>query len=205
MKNLFILFVLSTMTLMANAQSSSSPDSVCAGANGKTYKVTSTPGNQCHWSITGGGSIITSSTLDSIQINWSSTPGTDTIKVVETNPIGCLGDTISLPVVRLPIPTVVLSGSDSICQYSASTTFQLKMNFTGVSPWTVTYLEDGVSRSVTTTSNPYTFNSQVYSTGGIKSYSISNLNGRLGCNGTKSGAAAITVFPKPTTSAISHY
>jgi hypothetical protein len=200
-----LAMMLMLIATFCRAQSSTSPDSVCAGATGKSYKVTATSGNTCHWSLTGGGTIHTTASTDSIVIDWSSTAGVDTIKIVETNPIGCLGDTVSLAVVRLPIPTVALSGTDSICQYSASVSGNLRMNFTGVSPWTIAYLEDGTTRNVTTTSNPYTFNSQVYSSAGVKSYSITTLAGRLGCSGTKSGSAAVTVFPKPSTSSIIHY
>lgn len=208
MKNLSILsFIFLSPWISGNlmAQSTVSPDSVCAGSTGKIYKITPTSGNTYHWSLTGGGSIYGSANIDSLSIDWSSVAGTDTIKVVETNPIGCMGDTVRLAVVRLPIPTVALSGTDSICQYTATTAYKLQMNFTGVSPWTVNFLEDGNARSVTTTSNPYVFNSQTYSVAGAKTYSISNLAGRLGCAGTKTGSATVTVFPKPTTSAISHY
>jgi hypothetical protein len=79
------------------------------------------------------------------------------------------------------------------------------MTFTGVGPWLVNYYEDGNPRSITTSANPYTFNSQVYTSSGVKTYSINTIEGRLGCVGTKSGAAAVTVFPKPSTSAIRHY
>jgi hypothetical protein len=127
------------------------------------------------------------------------------LKVLEFNAIGCPGDTIRLAVVRLAPPTVALTGTDSICLNSASLSGKLKMTFTGVSPWTVFYVEDGTTRSITTTTNPYTFNSQVYSTSGTKAYSISTVSGRLGCTGTKSGAANVTVFPKPSTSLIRHY
>jgi hypothetical protein len=187
-----------------HGQSTSDPDSVCAGATGKIYQVTKTAGSNYQWIIT-GGTQVSGGTSDSITINWSTTPGTDTLKVIEYNAIGCPGDTIKLAVVRLPLPTVVLSGTDSICINSATTAFKLQMTFTGVSPWDVTYTEDGSTRTLSTSTNPYTFNSQVYTSSGVKSYAITNVTSRLGCIGTKSGNATVTVFTKPSTSSIRHY
>jgi hypothetical protein len=207
MKNLNRLLLLLLSTVLGTslfAQSTTDPDSVCAGATGKIYQVTRTAGSTYQW-IVNGGAQASGGNSDSITIDWSLTPGTDTLKVLEFNAIGCPGDTIRLAVVRLPLPSVVLSGTDSICLNSASTTYRLTMTFTGVSPWNVAYTEDGANRSITTTSNPYTFNSQVYTSAGLKNYVVSTITGRLGCTGSKSGTAGVTVFPKPSTSAIRHY
>jgi len=204
LKFLTPLFLLFAFYATTNAQSTTDPDSVCAGAMGKSYKVTGTPGSTYQWFVNGGTQASGGNT-DSITINWSSTPGTDTLKVLEFNTIGCPGDTIRLAVVRLPLPTVAISGTDSICINSSTVAFKLKMTFTGVGPWTIGYTEAGTARSVTTNANPYTFNSQVYTSSGIKNYAITSLTARLGCVGTFSGGAAVTVFPKPSTSAISHY
>jgi hypothetical protein len=199
-----IIFCSLAFTMKVNAQSTANPDSVCAGATGKSYKVSGTPGSTYQW-VVNGGAQASGGNSDSITINWSSTPGIDTLKVLEFNVIGCPGDTMRLAVVRLAPPTVVLSGTDSICINSATVMNKLKMDFTGVAPWTVSYSEDGTTRSVTTSSNPYTFNSQVYTTSGTKNYSIISVAGRLGCVGTQSGSSAVTVFPKPSTSGITHY
>ncbi len=203
--NAFILTLLCTLGYtFTYAQSTTDPDSVCAGSSGKIYQVTKTTGSTYSWSVS-NGTITSGAGSDSITISWAATAGTDTLKVVEFNAIGCPGDTIKLAVVRLPLPTVSLSGTDSICLNSATTLAKLTMNFTGVGPWTVSYAEDGTNRSVTTSSNPYTFNSQVYTSSGTKLYSVNTVTGRLGCTGSKSGSAAVTVFPKPSTSAIRHY
>jgi hypothetical protein len=208
MKNFPLLCSLILLTFgcsIVSAQSTTDPDSVCAGATGKIYKVAGTAGSTYTWSVT-NGTIASGSGTDSITINWSATPGTDTLKVVEFNTIGCPGDTIRLAVVRLPLPTVVLSGTDSICLNSATTLSKLTMTFTGVAPWTVAYTEDGANRNVTTSTNPYTFDSQVFTTSGAKAYAISTLTGRLGCSASSmTGSAQVTVFPKPSTSAIRHY
>lgn len=203
--NYFILALLGVCCIHSSfGQSTTDPDSVCAGATGKIYQVTRTTGSTYQWIIT-GGTQASGGTSDSITINWSATAGTDTLKVVEYNAIGCPGDTIKLAVVRLPLPTVVLSGTDSICLNSATTAFRLTMTFTGVSPWDVSYTEAGTTRTLSTSTNPYTFNSQVYTTAGTKAYAVNSITSRLGCAGTKSGSATVTVFPKPSTSAIRHY
>jgi hypothetical protein len=204
--NSLILLLLCTFGYtFSHAQSTSDPDSVCAGATGKIYQVTGTLGSTYTWSIT-NGTVMTGAGTDSITINWSATAGTDTLKVVEFNTIGCPGDTIRLAVVRLPLPTVVLTGTDSICLNSSTTLTKLKMTFTGVSPWTVAYTEAGTPRNITTTTNPYTFDSQVFTTPGTKAYAVTALTGRLGCvSSSMTGAAAVTVFPKPSTTGIRHY
>jgi len=188
-----------------SAQSTISPDSVCAGANGKAYKVVGTPGSTFSWVIS-GGTKVSGGTTDSIRVNWSATPGTGYVKVVEFNVIGCPGDTIDLTVVRLVPPFAVISGTDSICINSATVLNPLKIAFTGgLGPWNLTYSEDGSSVAVNTNLNPYTFNSKVYSSAGVKNYSMLTITDRFGCSGSGSGSASVTVFGKPSTSAISHY
>lgn len=183
------------------AQSTASPDTVCAGATSVSYSITGTSGSTFQWVVNGGVQASGGNT-DSITVNWSSTPGMDTLKVVEFNVIGCPGDTIRLAVVRTVPPTVAIAGADSICVNSSTVAAKLNLTFTGYAPWTVTYTEDGTTRSVTTSDNPYTFNSQVFNTAGIKPYAATLVKDRLGCSGTQTGTAAVTVFPKPTTSAI---
>lgn len=199
---LFVITLGLTSSLMA--QSTASPDTVCAGATGKIYKVNGLTGSTYSWIISNGTKASGGNT-DSITIDWSATPGTDVLKVVEINFLGCPGDTVSLPVVRLAPPTLVVSGTDSICLNSATVLSKLTFTFTGTSPWTVGYTEDGTPKTVTTSANPYQFNSQVYNTPGVKAYVPTQINDRLNCAGTFSGSASVTVMPKPTTSPIVHY
>ncbi|MBC7382089.1 MAG: hypothetical protein H7296_03735 [Bacteroidia bacterium] len=189
----------------ANAQSSATTDSICSGSLNKIYKISGLPGSTFTWTFSGGGTKTSGGTTDSITVNWSATPGIDTLTVVEANTLGCLGDPVKLVVVRLAPPTVVLSGTDSICLNSATTLNKLEMNFTGYAPWSVQYTEAGTTRSVITSSTKYNFNSQVFTTPGVKGYVATTLTDRFGCTGTYSGTASVTVFPKPTTSAIIHY
>src|SRR6185503_12868148 len=91
------------------AQSSTvTPDTVCAGATGEAYQVTNTSGATYHWVIT-GGTKATGGTTNAITVNWSNTTGTGKVQVVEENASGCFGDTVNLPVFRMPLPTASLS------------------------------------------------------------------------------------------------
>jgi hypothetical protein len=195
----FVLFGLGATTL--RAQSSSTPDTVCAGTNGSYYKVSKTSGSTYYWTVP-NGTIASGSSTDSITVNWSSTPGTDTIKVVEVNAHGCIGDTQKLAVYRMPLPTATLSGVDSIC-WNHSTSFTVA--FTGIGPWNFTYSDGTTATSLTNISaNPYTIN-----TGNLtstKTYTITAVSNKFGCTGSTSGSGShvVAVNPKPTTSAIFH-
>jgi hypothetical protein len=79
------------------------------------------------------------------------------------------------------------------------------MTFTGYAPWTVDYTEAGTNRNVTTSLSSYSFDSQVFTTAGVKTYGVTAITDRFGCSGTFSGSASVTVFPKPSTGAIVHY
>ncbi len=187
------------VTTTLHAQSSSTPDTVCAGTNGAYYKVSKTTGSTYYWTVP-NGTIASGSSTDSITVNWSSTPGTDTIKVVEVNAHGCIGDTQKLAVWRMPLPTAALTGVDSIC-WNHSTSFTVA--FTSIGPWNFSYSDGTTTTSLTNISaNPYTI-----STGNLsasKTYTITAVSNKFGCTGTFSGSHVVVVNPKPTTSAIFH-
>src|SRR6185312_16657582 len=96
----------------AKAQSTTSPATVCAVKTGVPYYVSKTPGSTFHW-VVPNGTIASGNNTDSITVDWSATPGTDTIKVVEINAHGCIGDTQKLAVYRMPLPTATMTGVDS--------------------------------------------------------------------------------------------
>jgi hypothetical protein len=188
-----------------NAQSTAPIDSICAGSTNKIYKITGMPGSTFTWTFSGNGTKTSGGNTDSITVDWSSTPGIDTLTVIESSFLGCPGEPVQLIVVRLAPPTVVLSGTDSICLNSATAGAPLNMTFTGYAPWTVDYTEAGTNRNVTTSLSSYSFDSQVFTTAGVKTYGVTAITDRFGCSGTFSGSASVTVFPKPSTGAIVHY
>jgi hypothetical protein len=184
----------------AYAQSTSSPDTVCAGKTGAYYYVTNTPGSVYYW-IVPNGTIVSGSNSDSIIVNWSSTTGTDTIKVVEKNINGCFGDTQKLAVYRMPLPTATIAGADSLCWSNTGTSFTV--TFTGIGPWDFTYSDGTNSTTLTNIStNPYTVNLGPVTASAT--YTLTAVSNKFGCTGTVSGSHTVVVGVKPTTSAIRH-
>jgi hypothetical protein len=87
-------------------------DTVCVGATSVDYWVTKTTGSTYNWTLTGGGTIISGNGTDSVKIDWSSTTGTDTLKVTETNSHFCVGDPVALAITRVAAP-IANAGSDA--------------------------------------------------------------------------------------------
>lgn len=101
------------------------PNSICPNNPGIAYSVQPpTPGSLYSWNITGG---IQSSggMTNSIKVDWGG-KGVGAVKVVEVNKFGCLGDTVSLTVIKdhalegqLPI------GDTSICELTLAKTYRI--------------------------------------------------------------------------------
>ena len=196
---MFILFGLGSTKIMAQ---STAPDTVCAGSTGKSYYVTKTAGSTYHWWVANGlGTIASGQTTDSITVNWGTTPGVDSIGVVETSATGCSGDTEYLHVYVEALPTATITGTDSIC-YNFTT--GITINLTGKAPWSITYSDGTTSTTVNNIwTSPYTFTTPKLTSS--KTYTVTSVSNANGCNGTTSGSAIITVFAKPVTSAIKHH
>lgn len=195
-----LLFGLAGIFGTAQAQTTVAPDTVCAGSTNVSYWVNGNAGSTYQWTISGNGTQVTGSNTDSITIDWSATPGTDTLLVVEMTSSGCYGDTILLPIVRNPLPTALVTGTTDIC-YDDSATVQVAL--TGSAPWSLTYTDGTNSSTVSVTSSPYTFNTGSLPAG-TYTYNVTGVTDRLGCAGTTSGSAVVTANPKPTTSPIFH-
>jgi photosystem II stability/assembly factor-like uncharacterized protein len=78
-----------------------------------TYTYTVTPGNSLQYFVSGGTFTVYT---DSIVVNWGAA-GTGLIQVLETDPNGCAGDTITLPVEINIINTVHSSGNSNVAVY----------------------------------------------------------------------------------------
>ena len=195
----FSLFCLNVT--IAKAQSSSNPDTVCAGTTGKTYYVTARTGSTYNWTVNGGTQASGTNT-NSITIDFASTTGIDTIWVQETDSNGCLADAVLLAIVRMPLPTASISGTTSICYNDSA---QVSVTLTGTFPLELTY-SDGSGNTVVSniSSSPYTFYTGVLP--GTTTYSLVDVTDRLACTASPapSGSAIITVNPKPVTSTIFH-
>ncbi len=204
----FMVMVLLCGTGKLAAQSTVSPDTVCVNSINKIYKVAMNVRSTYHWSLKNKMGIINTpiaSRTDSIAINYGPVSGIDTLKLVEQGPSGCLGDTVTMAIFIMPPVTASISGADSICVNNASIG-KISISFTGVGPWDFTYTDGLNPVSVNSIgSSPYVINSPIYSTSGIRPYSIVKASGLKSCAANTSGAASVTVFPKPSTSPISHY
>jgi len=203
-KQLLTCAIVSMIVLCANkmqAQSTTSPDTVCAGKTGASYYLTKTPGSTYHW-VVPNGTITYGANTDSIVVSWASTSGTDTVEVVEVNAHGCIGDTQKLAVYRMPLPTAALSGVDSLC-YNHTSSFNV--SFTGIGPWNFSYSDGTTTTPLTNiSSNPYTISTGTLTSS--KTYTLTAISNKFGCVGSVSGSGShhAVVNPKPTTSAIYH-
>ncbi|MFO8086488.1 MAG: PKD domain-containing protein [Bacteroidales bacterium] len=109
--------VLATAFLSAQTATTANPDTVCRGVTAEEYYVDKTTGSTYSWWLSGGG-VIASSSDTLILVDWDNTPGLDSVYVIETNTYGCVGDTITLAVVRVD-PPVADAGADQtigVCQ-----------------------------------------------------------------------------------------
>jgi hypothetical protein len=88
------------------------------------------------------------------------------------------------------LPTADISGSDSLCE-DGSTTI-LRIDLTGIPPWTFTYTNGLTTHTITNqVTSPYLI---VTSEPGV--YSVLSVTDE-NCHGTTSGAAPVMVFPIP--------
>jgi hypothetical protein len=100
----------------------------------------------------------------------------------------------TVPVVVIPPPTAVLTGSQTLFNYQNA---QMTVQFTGVAPWDITY-SDGTTSSVTTgiTATPYFFTVSVTSN---RTYSLTNVSTGI-CSGSASGSVPVIAPPTATLS-----
>jgi hypothetical protein len=73
----------------------------------ETYAVTNTTGSSYVWTIAGGVKL-TGGTTNSITVDWDVIYTSGMVKVIETNTIGCKGDTVYKPIVSI-VPVEFLS------------------------------------------------------------------------------------------------
>ena len=96
---LFTVLFLTGSHIMA--QTTTNPDTVCAGATGEVYLLTNTSGSTYNWTISGGGGTQASGgTTSSITVDWGLTPGlyTNAVSLTETDANGCIGAPMYLDV-----------------------------------------------------------------------------------------------------------
>lgn len=189
----------------SQAQFTSQPDTVCAGETSVRYTVGNT-GNIFYWSTANASGVQNpaNNSFD-VRFDWANSSGYDTIKVVEVSVVGsCKSDTAYMVVYRHK-PTAVISGTASICQFTATTGSPVTITMTGVPPFTVTYNNGVTNVTVTTNSNVLNVNTGNLTTTGQHNITLVSMEDVICSNGAKSGAAVITVNPKPTMPTITRY
>ena len=104
MKKLLTLLLVA-VSLSSMSQTTINPDTVCANAVGEQYFVTNTPTSTYQWTITGGGTLQTGQTTNSITVDWGGVSGLfpNAVEVIESNAAGCPGAPILLDVFVLSL------------------------------------------------------------------------------------------------------
>ncbi len=187
---LFLVFWLNTLAVLA--QTTSSPDSVCAGST-DYYKISNPPsGSTFVWGIkSSGGKIISGQNTDSINVQWINTVGTDTLWVVETNPGGCKSDTSKLTVRRFARPTATINGNTSLCKENDGS--EVTFTLTGIAPFTIVYKKNGIEQTqIVTSGNSFTIPATSLTITTV--YELISLKDKLGIDNPVIGTATITVL-----------
>lgn len=204
-------FVLQTS--YAQQYVTTSPDSVCAGAQHVLYRIPPPGGvspTVYNWSITGTGvmSIMAAPVNDSIFVNWPNTVGVDTVKVFQSNGGGCVSPTAALPVVRYK-PTATLGGATATICAGNGINNNYTITFTGRPPYSVTYKFTSGANTIgpftvnNITSNTYTINIPAVANAGTYTGSIVSASDKT-CPITPTGSPTLNVVNQPTTPIIQH-
>jgi len=181
MKTLLTLLFLILGTSVYAQQGFACPDTVCAN-DSVNYWVQNTPGSTYNWTLSGGGTLINSSS-NQVAINWGQANGTYTLTVVETNSQGCIGQPVTCSI-EIMQPIVQLNPIQNVCEGTGPITF-LASPPGGV--WTV---NGNQSNGIFTPNQAGNYS---------VTYSYTN---SAGCITTSS--TTFTVFPLPQTSPINH-
>ena len=109
MKKLLTILLM-TVSLSLIAQTTINPDTVCVNALGEQYFVTNTPTSTYQWTITGGGTLQTGQTTNSITVDWGAVSGLypNAVEVIEYNAAGCPGSPVLLDVFVLDLTSNII-------------------------------------------------------------------------------------------------
>jgi len=216
-RNVFWVFVILGVFFLENklqAQNyvTTSPDSVCAGAQNVVYRIPP-PADQnsvYNWSVTGAGvmTVFSAPVNDSMYVNWPATVGVDFVRVFQSVGAGCQGPLAELEVRRY-LPTATIAGSATICQGN-NVPGSFTITFTGRAPFSATYQFVSGGNTIgpftinNINSNTYTINLPVIANEGTYTGSILNA-ADSNCNiATPSGSPTLNVVGQPPLPLIQH-
>jgi hypothetical protein len=115
-------------TLMRDTGVTANPKPVTSAITGSAtafvnssqpYSVVNTAGSSYYWFISSGAQTSGTNT-NAITVQWGSTPGTGSVKVLETSSAGCKGDTVSRTVTLNAIPDSLRLDKDTVKFTSAA-------------------------------------------------------------------------------------
>jgi hypothetical protein len=207
-KLFLILFSFSTMQLYGQQYVTTSPDSVCAGSSNQVYRippVSSNPTSNYSWSITGGGTVVTQVSDDSIYVNWSNTIGSNFVNVSETTSGGCVSPQATLEVRRYR-PTATLTNSTVNLCAGVGGSVSYDVNFTGRQPFSVSYVfsNGGLTIGPFTENNITTNSHQIGTTipailaiAGTYTCTITAASDKGGCTASSVSGTATLIISQP--------
>ena len=177
----------------------------------QTYSVTNTTGSTYYW-IVSNGTITSGIGSSSVNILWSNTAGSGSVKTIETNNNSCKGDTIAKSItINAVIPDSLSLNTDTI--HSPFGGNNTTVNITSNRSWTVGNNQTWASVnpalgtgngsfSVTTVNNTGADrNATITVTAGtiVKTVYVLQLHNSTGINNVLSYEKQISVYPNPST------
>ncbi|HLO92050.1 MAG: hypothetical protein ACM3ME_00775 [Chloroflexota bacterium] len=195
MNKTILLLLLAITALAATAQpyNQNPTQSVCVGTQPYFIDPATVPGATYHWSVSGGGTIISGSGTNSVTIDWTTAGGPYTVSVYLSSN-GCDGQTQSVQVTVVASPSATITyGSGSFCTSSQP----VIVTHTGTSGGTYSASPSGLTINATNgtitpaTSTPgnYTITYTIAPAGGCPLYTTST---------------TVTINQAPNTSPIWH-
>ncbi len=173
----------------AGAPQISGPSPVCAG-DPFLYQIASDPLiSQIVWTITGG--TLSSSNTTATTVTWTVGTGRE-ICVEITDNCGVVQQDC-LPVVVNQGPTATMRGGGRYC--AGNNDITVEVDFTGLPPFTFTYLVGGTPQTFSSNVSPYVINTPVPG-----NYTLTGISDASGCVGMMSGSAMVVEDPLPTAS-----
>ncbi|MFV5689057.1 PKD-like domain-containing protein [Flavobacterium sp. ZT3R25] len=184
-----------TVTVNQRPVVSAPPGIICSDDTTNIPLTSSEPGTTFAWTVVQTGvSGASPGTLNTIAQKLTTTGATAGTAVYTITPTsnGCMGTAKTVTIAVNPRPTANIGPSQTIC-YDGTATFSIAL--TGTAPWTITYSNGITPTTVTTTTNPYTFNISGITVN--KTYTITGLSD-ANCNPALpqdlTGSATVTVL-----------
>jgi hypothetical protein len=153
-------------SLSAQSQNQNPTQNVCAGSIENYNVTTSLTGSTFAWSIIPAIGGTGSSTTNSIDITWGTTPGTYTVQVVETSADGCVGDPKTVAVTVIAAPTANAGTNQTLCA-QVGTTINLSGTVANAISQSWTTTGTAAITNATTLTPSYTFTSADIAAGSV--------------------------------------